>query len=259
MGFVSMKIFGERNTGTNLLKELIERNSATRCLPAIEAELDPLAFRRATRYRFTNIFRLSNRKRNRLQDRIFDNRTPLEAWKHSATFFEDASAFEGVFVVFAVRHPASWLVALYTRQYHRLGRRPTTLERFLNYPWETVRRERLDSRVFRPLELYNEKIRSYLDFSGQLSAANSDHCFIKFEDLVRSQEEVYRSLVPALINPRSDFEEITRSTKDKSKTVQDYREYYAKSAWKKALSGLESIVNEQVEWSQVHKFGYEPL
>lgn len=258
--YASTKIFGERNTGTNLLKQMIELNSTSRCLPSVESELDPEAFQRATRlYPLIGVFRHRNRDRNRLLDEIFEGRSARETWKHCATIFDDASAFEGVFVIFAVRHPASWLVSLYARQYNRLGPRPRSLRQLIEAPWPTVRRERLDARAMPPLELYNEKVRSYLQLAEQFGAAGVEHAFVRFEDLTRSQEEVYRELARALPASGGTFREIQKSTKDDRKTASDYRDYYARAAWKHSLVGLEATVNERVDWDQIRRFGYEPI
>src|SRR5436190_895293 len=111
MKHAAVKIFGERNTATNALAKVIALNSGARCLPSTAAELDPDSARQAR-------WSLTQRSKERKIDAIFSGRGPLEAWKHCATNFPDASAFASALVVFTLRHPASWLLSLYKHPYH---------------------------------------------------------------------------------------------------------------------------------------------
>jgi hypothetical protein len=142
------KIFGERNTSTNALKQIIESNSFSRCCPSTSKELDPDLARR--------LGRLQNRSRAAVEaeiDRVFARNTDRESWKHCATNFENAGSFADLQIFFLVRHPASWLLSLFRNPYHILGKRPDRLADFLEYPWKTVGRERLGQATFTPLSL----------------------------------------------------------------------------------------------------------
>ena len=54
--------------------------------------------------------------------------------------------------------------------------------------WRTLGHEKLDGRSFRPLELYEEKIASYIRFIEQLNCASLTHSLIRFEDMILQQE-----------------------------------------------------------------------
>lgn len=249
-----VKIFGERNTGTNALSRIIEENSAARCLPATSGELDPLLGR------IGNAAWLpGKRMRERLLDSVFEGKGPLCAWKHCATNFPDAVAFDGVLVLFMVRHPGSWLVSLFRRPYQRLERHPSTLAEFLDSKWETAGRERLGRARFRPLELLQVKLDSYFSFAEKLAERGIPHRFLRFEDIVLDQRGLYSSIAPELENARSAFRELQTSTKDRSKTLEDYRDYYDNERWREALTGLEPSIDRQVDWPKFQRFGYRRL
>lgn len=245
-----VKIFGERNTGTNALKRIIEQNSASRCLPSTALELDPFAMRRVR-------LALTPLARERRTDAIFARRGPLEAWKHCATNFVDVSAFAGVLVLFTVRHPASWLVSFFKRPYHQLGWRPRDLEKFSEISWRTVERERLGGASLRPLELYQRKLESYLEFAERLSRYRIQHQFVRFEDLILHQADVFTGIAGDLLDPSPRFHELRESTKDKAKQLEDYQRYYGEERWREVIGdNLQQMVSAQIEWSNFGQFGY---
>ena len=180
-----VKIFGERNTGTNVLSQLIEKNSQSKCLPSTEPEIDEQAFLNAHRP-----WILGRRMREWRFDRIFDGQDAVHSWKHCATNFEDVGIFRGVLVLITVRHPASWLSSLFQNPYQCLGRIPATFSEFIDFSWETNQRERLGRRSFKPIELYEAKIDSYLAFTERLSKADVAFRFVRFEDLVIAHRAV---------------------------------------------------------------------
>lgn len=247
------KVFGERNTGTNALKQVIERNSDSRCLPSVETDLNPLAWKLWARSY------VARRFRNRRFDAIFAGCAPQETWKHCATNFRDASDFRNTLVLFTVRHPGSWLLSLFRNPYQRLGPVPDSFSEFLDHRWETVGRELLGGVSFRPLELYQAKVRSYLEFKSVLAEAQVHSHFVRFEDLVMDQENVFSGLRPELSNPAPVFAELTDSTKSRKKDLAYYRRYYGQELWREELTDIAPAINAQVDWGLFDQFGYSPL
>jgi hypothetical protein len=86
-----IKIFGERNTGTNALQKILEENSLSKCFPSNPEDLVPNYRRRYRKWRLLRIltFRDRNwfdRKRELEVDRIFSrstNSTILETLRHA--------------------------------------------------------------------------------------------------------------------------------------------------------------------------------
>jgi len=249
-----VKIFGERNTGTNALSRIIEGNSDARCLPATSGDLNPLFG-----WIGNTAWLPGKRTRELLLDSVFERKGPLCAWKHCATNFANAAPFDGVLVLFTVRHPASWLVSLFNQPYQRLERTPSTLADFLNSKWETAGRERLGRATFRPLELLQVKLDSYFSFAEKLVERGIAHHFPRFEDVVLNQQAIYSSIAPDLENARTNFHELQTSTKDRSKTRDDYRDYYGNERWREAQTGLEASIDAQIDWRKFGQFEYRPL
>jgi hypothetical protein len=248
------KIFGERNTSTNALRQIVESNSLSRCCPSTSKELDPdLAGR---------LRRLPRRSRATVEaeiDRVFARYTDRESWKHCATSFENAAPFSGLQIFFLVRHPASWLLSLFKNPYHILGKRPDDLAGFLEYQWKTVGRERLGQATFTPLSLYQTKLRSYLAFCSALNEVEARYTFLRFEDLILSQRETFERIAPSLRQPAENFRELQDSTKSVRKSLDHYKAYYGEELWRAELSGLENRLNASVDWELFADFGYERL
>jgi hypothetical protein len=226
---MKFKIFGERNTATRALKELLERNLGAQCLPGTERELAP------DRYKEIE-------KDEAAMDELFSTVPASHAWKHCATVFEDASPLNDCEVIFTVRHPLSWLVGFFERPYHHLAPVPKTIQEFASQPWKTVRREHLGERSFKPLDLYREKLLSYLSapFGG---------AFVRFEDIVLQPESVLRRFGATTAVP------LDESTKPNDRrTLREIQAHYREERWRGRLEGI----TEEPDWQLFGNFGYRP-
>jgi hypothetical protein len=226
---MKVKIFGERNTGTRALTGLLERNSIAQCLPGTEKELAPERF-------------LEIHKDEPAMDELFSTVPAAFAWKHCATYFDDISSLEDCQIIFTVRHPLSWLVGLFDRPYHHLAPIPDTIAEFASQPWKTVKREYLGERSYTPLELYRQKLLSYLSapFEGR---------FVKFEDIVLDPEEVLRSFGSETAILLLD------STKPNDpRSLKDMQAYYREERWRERIDGI----LEEPDWGLFSRFGYCP-
>lgn len=252
MAFHTVKIFGERNTATNALGRIVTDNSASEILPSTEYDIDPDASRRA--------WAEENRKnRERALDDIYSGVPDTSAWKHAATNFDDVSSFEGTLVLFCLKNPASWLTSLFRNPYHALVDLPDRIADFVDVEWPTPARERLGEATFRPLELYNAKIRCYLEMADRLDSAHVPYLFIRQEDLLLNPSQAIRPLAPLLDRPRRRFRTRSRSAKNGWMPIFFTRRYYARERWRQQLDGLEPVINAEVDWSAIQPFGYEPL
>jgi len=250
-----VKIFGERNTSTNALKRLIEMNSAARVLPSIAGDLKP-GFQNSFN---TFVRRIRGREYTETRiDRIFESAPPDRFWKHCATTFDDVSAFDGTLVLFLVRNPYSWLQALHRRPYHARQPIPDSLEEFLTTPWNPVRRDRIGDRTVTPIELYNAKLQSYLGLIEKLDRADHRHFELTFESFAIDQLAVFECLRPFLKDPADLPQPLERSTKDRSRDKDFYRDYYGRELWKKDIGDdARALMNEGVDWAVANEFGYE--
>lgn len=208
-----IKVFGERNTATNAISKMIEKNSDSKCAPSTAIELDRYIDIKK------RIARVVSRKcEERVVDNVFDNVPPPYSWKHAATNFNIVSDFEPYHVIFTVRHPASWVLSLYKNPYHLETNSHQTLAQFIQKKYRTVGRERLNKEKFRPLSLLEEKIKSYDVFASKLADSGFSFSFVRFEDFVLNQEAVFNGLSEFILYPSSEFRILVESTKTKKKT-----------------------------------------
>jgi hypothetical protein len=247
-----VKIFGERNTATNALARVITDNSSSRLLPSTEYDLDPDASRHAWAQH-------DPRERERLLDEIYAGVADPHSWKHCSTNPMDPAAFDQTLVLFCLRHPASWFVSLFRNPYHALAELPEKIAHFVEFRWETPERENLSGASFRPLELYNAKLHSYLEFAKRLESQGMECAFIRQEDLLLNSKQVFSSLAPKLLHSRKRFRRRLRSAKNGWMPLFIVERYYARERWKESLRGCEAAINRQVDWGALKSFGYEPL
>ena len=255
-----VKIFGERNTSTNALKLIVETNSDSRCIGSKKSEIDGDFGR--TLYAYQKLRRIKPFRRamdQKIQDRIdgmFAANSVMFSWKHCATYFDSVDEFSELLILFTVRHPASWLVSMFRKPHAIIGRRPGSMSEFIDYNWKTVDRERLGKKSFRPLDLLQEKIRSYRAFQDRLDANNIPYAVLKFEDIVIRQSEAFSSIAGQLVNPRDNFQPLVRSTKDAGKSLEDYIADYRNEKWRQDIAGLEGRINDGIDWDLFEPFGY---
>lgn len=227
-----VKIFGERNTSTNALKNLIELNFSCKVLPGGIDQINS----KSSRFLQGFVKFLPSRKMEEaLKDWYMMNQSFDNTWKHRATYFRNLEVKPGRLVYFTVRHPASWVISLYSNPYQILGSKSTSIGDFLNMKIKPVKREVLPAGSFTPLELYEEKLRSYLLFFELLDSKNINYRVIKFEDLILQQERVLKTISGDLSFPNGDQRLVTQSTKDESKSLGDYVEYYSEERWREKL------------------------
>ncbi len=158
-----IKVFGERNTGTRaILKMVRAMPNLTTVVPDMKKPSD---FKEMQR-------RIKDRFRGKWLDEYmeafsFENRNRVggvAAWKHAAPHFDQSYAKAEANVVFVVKNPYSWMVSLYKRPHHAKGISCETLEQFVDHPWLTLPKDRVDAVLNSPMYLWNEKLRAYADF-----------------------------------------------------------------------------------------------
>ena len=249
----SVKVFGERNTGTNAFAKLIRRNSTTDVLPTQIGELPgitPLIGRALSRF-------ASGRMREAITDQVFARASVVNKWKHRATYFTEAEldqlAHIPTFIM--LRHPASWLVGLRRRPYHALQSTPKDLAEFLQRDWQTVGREGLERNSFTPTGLYNEKLRSYLWYEAQIHKRGGIVEFVRFEDFVIDQLAVFNQISIHLANPDPKPRIIASSTKKSGQNADDYARYYRDQVWAGQIDEkAQNIIKSRIDWESVSRF-----
>ena len=246
--FGSIKIYGERHTGTNYLAALVARNIDAQLLPGVA----PRLLRAATR-----VLRLGEWP---LDSYSAATRGRNLGWKHRdlSDVGTELPARPDVLAVILVKNPYSWLVSLHRRPYHtsessmKVGE--VAMARFASTPWKTVSRESGPDEYASPVDMWNVKT------AASLAAANLGNAvLVKFEDLISEPEAVVDRLAAATGNTReAAFVNLTTSTKDKDVSSEEIQNYYAQELWRADLDEQSLVViNERLSKKVLTSAGYE--
>ena len=257
----SIKIFGERNTSTRALRELIVSNQLATVLPGTSGQISRATVRFAKQVQ--RLEKTLGRRQYPLsewtKDLTFRGCRASHAWKHTCTDFKDVSDLAGHLVLVCVRHPSSWLLALHRRPYHELVELPKRFESFLEMSWKTLGRDRTNREVLTPPKLYNRKIKGYLALRDAIESANGQFAFVRFEDFAIDQVGVLRSLPLGPEIESRNLVPVRKSTKDPSKDHDYYRDYYGNERWRTNISpDAQNMITDAINWEQLHQFMYVP-
>tara|TARA_B100000902_G_C27180212_1_gene848545 strand:+ start:85 stop:870 length:786 start_codon:yes stop_codon:yes gene_type:complete len=242
---MNIKIFGERNTGTTALEQNLKNNFPNHIFNgdlgiANVSKENFKYFKLKLKRKFLRIIKAKKEKIENNYDSFFDSISIPYQWKHCATNFSDVQlneiSKEKIHFLFTVREPLSWLYSLNKNRYHLLNRNPCSIEDFMNLEIEIWKRENLVQKKLKPLMLYEEKIKSYIKFIDQLKHFNLSYTVLRFEDLILNHRYCYERIAKDIGLYNISFIELIQSTKDKTKDLGFYKNYYGNKLWKKDIS-----------------------
>lgn len=241
-----IKIFGERNCGTNYIRELIIAN--------IEAELleGGVPVKKGIM------------KSNIIFDRLFDLlHNNFLGWKHSFPNHKRIAArsdLQEILFVTITKNPYSFLLSLYNRPYHYKGSKPDTFYGFLTSNWDVLHRENSPTPILlSPVHLWNMKNGAYINLKREFPENTIN---LTYEALLREPGDVLSQICRQYgFDMRADeFQNLLRSTKDPGKDHEYYRSYYLDELWKNGITEKEvSFINSHLDREVVRHFGYETL
>lgn len=246
----AVKIYGERNTGTNYLSELLRLNLEVDELPGVA----PRNVRKLQYILPGNEL---------VRDIYFALTYPRNlGWKHSlvkppAVVGRYRICSTPVSFVTLTKNPYSWLLSLYRRPYHQYFKRRPDLLSFLRSPWKAVGRENAPREISSPVELWNIKNLSYVQLGSRFPALN-----ITYESLVDDPRLTLEriSRMASCTWKQGPFKNVSQSTKRGGKDSEFYRRYYLQEKWKEDLSPEAiAIINERLSDEAMQHYGYERL
>jgi hypothetical protein len=256
-----LKIYGERNTGTNYLQKLIKLNLDVNLLPGIPP------------YRIISTFNwISNKvslfkrilpSEELVADIYFAFSFPLNlGWKHSLVkSVEQLRKYpicsENLTFITLTKNPYSWLLSFYRRPYHQYWILGLDFEAFLTSPLQTMRCENSPSTFKNPVELWNLKNASYIQLGKGFSTIN-----LTYEALLSNPKATIEFIKQELRCQlrTQQFIDIEQSVKGDRKTSQDYKNYYLDRKWKKELTlNSISIINDFLDDEILEYFDYEKM
>lgn len=244
-----IKVYGERNTNTNYVSKLIELNLDANEVsgvapPSIMRLQKILPGKELVRDIYFHLTFASNLgwKHTKVKPQQELDQYPL---------VNDDLSFLTI-----TKNPYSWLISLHRNPYHQYYSRKPDFETFLQQPWKTIARDNVDHPLQNPMALWNIKNKSYLQLARE-------RCLnITSEDIFVDPEKVINQISQHFsIEKKSDtFINYERSTKDKSKDSNYYREFYLKEKWRENLSSEAiAIINEGIDKELMSHFGYQVL
>ena len=242
-----IKVYGERNTNTNYLEQLIHLNLDVAQLPGVVP-------------RYVKTIQKVLPGKEWLRDWYFSVTPHCNlGWKHTCVMSVQAlNNFKpDVCFISITKNPYSWLLSLYRKPYsHQYSDSKPSFETFLRTPWKTVDRDNCASLLASPIELWNVKNASYL----QLESLNGLN--LTTESTVQDPEVVIAKISRHFSIDRlsSEFLNYEKSTKDPSKDFAYYQDYYLNERWRDEVSDQAvTIISDAVDRRLMQHFGYEAL
>lgn len=188
---VTLKILGERNSGTNFLHSFLDTNFDAQIFPN-EGHL--------RRWQRRYLSRFDRRPlRRSIREAMLDENHLLAipengGWKHAAAtnlFLTDFAQPQGCHVICLTRHPASWLYSMQRNPFHRMTPTPSDFSEFIRSPWVARSRDMLSTRFLdNPIQLLAEKLNSYHWLSTQYSRTH----IVRYEDIVLDPDRIAERL-----------------------------------------------------------------
>lgn len=248
-----LKIYGERNTGSGYLTKIIEQNLHVNVIPG---ELPEIVLKQVMKLKGL----VSEERIEEMYFNVLFYRNL--GWKHmlvknAKDLCKYAVCSRNLSFVTITKNPYSWLLSLHRNPYHHYHSRKQDFETFLTSTWKTLPQENAPEEISSPVELWNIKNSSYIQLKDHLPTLN-----VKYETLISEPGQFLELLSKnfAYKWKVSRFKNQERSTKEKDKDLDFYRDYYLNEKWKEKLSHRsKSIINNQLDDNLMKYFNYQKL
>ena len=237
-----MKLYGERNSGTNYLQQLLAANFRVEQLRGttpiwFDGPLFGAEWSRDLYFRMTASQNLG--------------------WKHTRVP-ERLCPPADTLLVCLTKNPYSWLLSMFRRPHHA-ARRYSDFDDFLRSPWMTLGREHSPSVFESPVHMWNAKHASYVQAQQAHGAV-----LLAYEELVRDPLAVLRRLevMHGLRASRQPFVNVTASTRreDPERDYTFLRAYYGEERWRSELSSTQlAFVHGALDRAVMQRLGYTLL
>ena len=251
---MNLKIYGERNTGTNYIEKLILSNTNMFKLRGTVPKNIGKVFLKMDMLHF--LHPISEFLRDLYFAKSFCSNL---GWKHMEVDYKslsDCSNFNDTVFVCVVKNPYSWSLSLYDKPYHTYEYK-NSFDTFLKMKWRTVGREHANKKYYsNVIDMWNKKVNSYFELNNNYDKV----IIIKYEDILNSPNLIYTHLKNFNVELSSSLTNIEESTKENEKNNTYYKDYYLNEKWKEKLS-VESIetINNDLNFELLEKLGYEKL
>ncbi len=217
-----LKVYGERNSGTNFVTSLVKNNFAVTSMQNENRVGEHLAS-------MGKGLSPGDYGRFCLEIMDIDCERVMQSdfgWKHGAPPEQAigiAQHSAHTLFICVAKHPVSWLRSLLVRPYSPLERPPKNFSDFLRYEMPVSRRDNLGT-VGRlgVVELWNLKNAAY----ARLPKIADRSIVIAYEEILRNPQAFLAKVGQYLLPSRSEFIWSLPSTKGDSLRFDDYRDKY---------------------------------
>ena len=250
-----VKVYGERNTGTHFLSKLLKINTGL-----VELRARKITEKKSELQNILSSFSSIEQSpvmRRLLKERLIDAQRERQfeenfGWKHAAVDIrrvETNPQFDQTLFICLIRNPWRFISALHRRPYNYLPEVADSLKDFIVSPLIANSRDGLKN-VFQPnpVELWNQKVASYLEFAGQypqnVRILYYESLLMDVEGFLKSLKNCCRVKRKAKIPSRSTKRSLTTSKRD-SKTFQDYKREVEQYEPSKALGFEKALLIQQ--------------
>ena len=264
-GMDKVKIYGERNTGTNFVTRLIRRNFLCELYPGTLAEARP-GYRESFEHELERMIpdeckRIIARQ-IRLDEFFNGNLWSTLGWKHCVPPTEIIHSHpdkENVLFIAVTKNPYAWVQSLYRRPYENVSlTRPADMYKFINEPWITGRRENTPAILDSPVELWNLKTEGYERLTNIATVVR-----IRYEDVLADPVQFLEKIGDHLERRKKKFElpiEAIKKDDIGKKDYDYYRDYYLNERWREELSNEHiRAINHFLTPVTVKRAGYKLL
>jgi hypothetical protein len=211
-----VKIFGERNTGTNYLETLIGLNFVAQQLRGAHGKL--ILFMNSLGKHSPEAMFFHDLEMRRILASDY-------GWKHAAPPLSHIASTEHahftLFILLA-KHPVFWLQSLHRRPYRKIDR-TVDFDRFVQSPFPLSEADGLTvSAVASPVDMLRMKIEGYM----QLEALPVACVRMRYESLLTDFEQQLDRLSPFLLRRGETFVNHSQGIKNAGETLEHYRGKY---------------------------------
>jgi hypothetical protein len=243
-----IKVYGERNTGTNYLVELCRLNLDCEVL---EGTL-PRGLRRAQNVAPGH---------DAIRDLYFAVSFPWQlGWKHREVDIDglrQRRRAQAAHFVVTTKNPYAWLVSTARRPHHLPVEQGCDVVTLCRTPLPTQRREGGPDAYQNAVDMWNRKTRAQLALRDAFSTTVA-----RYEDVLMAPDNAVRQIS---VNSGIDligggFTNVSNSTKQSGKTFTDYRDYYGAERWRDELDpSVTDEINELLDFELMRQLDYEVM
>jgi hypothetical protein len=250
---VYAKVYGERNTGTNFVAELLRRNFAVHCLQS---------YNRIREYIGPMAKSLPEEPAGGLRNALLDldcRRTMYSdfGWKHGIPprdLVASAPHAKQTLFVCVAKHPVAWLRSLANRPYNLVDEVPKTFSRFIRQDWTPTWRDNMPGcERINVVDLWNRKNAAFRD----LGSAAERCLVVAYEEILRDPGGFLSSAGSHLIARGKDYVWSIPSTKGDDMTFEQYRQKYRELNVHGSTSARDlEFIRDRIDESVMQAFGY---